>query len=129
MTDVTVSFDRFMASYPIPAGWKVLGAIIIWIAGSRAINIIGSLSGRGMRAQKVDPTLIRYFEGTIEVIVNCTACLCGSRISGAVGESGGLSQTPRCRKISLCETDRVPAEQLLSGGVGAGRREVVVIRL
>lgn len=69
MTDALTSFDRFMAVYLIPVGWKVLGAVILWIVGSWVIRIIGNLSGRGMRAQKLDPTLIKYFDATIRVIL------------------------------------------------------------
>ncbi len=69
MIDAMTSFDRFMAVYLIPVGWKVLGAIILWILGSWAIRIIGNLSGRGMRAQKLDSTIIKYFDATIRVIL------------------------------------------------------------
>lgn len=69
MIDAITSFDRFMAVYLIPVGWKVLGAIILWIIGSWAIRIIGNLSGRGMRAQKLDPTLIKYFDATIRIVL------------------------------------------------------------
>jgi small conductance mechanosensitive channel len=69
MGDMLSSFDKFMAVYLIPVAWKVLGAVVLWIVGSWAIKIIGNLSGRGMRAQKVDPTLVRYFEATIRVIL------------------------------------------------------------
>ncbi|HOW53642.1 MAG TPA: mechanosensitive ion channel family protein [Syntrophorhabdaceae bacterium] len=69
MIDAMTSFDRFMAVYLIPVGWKVLGAIVLWIVGSWVIRIIGNLSGRGMRAQKLDPTLIKYFDATIRVIL------------------------------------------------------------
>ena len=69
MVDWITNFDKFMAVYLIPTGWKVLGAVVLWIVGSWAIKIIGNLSGRGMRAQKVDPTLIKYFEATIRVIL------------------------------------------------------------
>ena len=69
MGEWMTSFDKFASVYLIPVGWKVLGAVILWIAGSWVIKIIGNLSGRGMRAQKVDPTIIKYFEATIRVIL------------------------------------------------------------
>ena len=67
MVDWVTNFDKFMSAYLIPVGWKVIGAIVLWIVGSWAIKIIGNLSGRGMRAQKLDPTLVKYFEATIRV--------------------------------------------------------------
>lgn len=69
MADFFTSFDKFMTVYLIPVGWKVLGAVILWIIGSWAIKIIGNLSGKGMKAQKLDPTLIKYFEATIRVVL------------------------------------------------------------
>lgn len=69
MGEWMVNFDKFMASYLIPVGWKVIGAIFLWIVGSWAIKFIGNLSGRGMRAQKLDPTLVKYLEATIRVIL------------------------------------------------------------
>lgn len=69
MGEWMVSFDKFMVSYLIPVGWKVIGAIALWIVGSWAIKFIGNLSGQGMRAQKLDPTLIKYFEATIRVVL------------------------------------------------------------
>ena len=58
-----------MVAYLIPVGWKVIGAVVLWIVGSWAIKILRNLSGRGMRAQKLDPTLIKYFEATIGVVL------------------------------------------------------------
>ncbi len=69
MGDFLTSFDKFMTVYLIPVGWKVLGAVILWIIGSWAIKIIGNLSGRGMKAQKLDPTLIKYFEAAIRIVL------------------------------------------------------------
>jgi small conductance mechanosensitive channel len=69
MPEWMMSFDKFIAVYLIPVAWKVLGAIIMWIIGGWVINLIGSLSRKGMTAQKVDPTLITYVEATIRVIL------------------------------------------------------------
>lgn len=69
MLDALTSFDRFMAVYLIPVGWKVLGAIVLFIVGSWLIKIIGNLSRRGMRARKLDSTLVKYFDATIRVIL------------------------------------------------------------
>ena len=69
MSEWAMSFDKLMTVYLIPVGWKVLGAIIVWIVGGWAINLIGRLSGSGMKAQKVDPTLITYIEAAIRIIL------------------------------------------------------------
>jgi small conductance mechanosensitive channel len=75
MSDWAINFDKFMAVYLIPVGWKVLGAIIVWVAGGWVINIIGRLSGSGMKAQKVDPTLITYIEAGIRIILRIVLIL------------------------------------------------------
>ncbi|MBT9496328.1 MAG: mechanosensitive ion channel family protein, partial [Zoogloea sp.] len=58
-----------VTNYLIPLGWKLAGAIALWIIGGWAINLIGNLSSRGMTRQKVEPTLIRYVEATLRVIM------------------------------------------------------------
>jgi small conductance mechanosensitive channel len=69
MPEFVTSFDRLVAVYLIPAGWKILGAIIVWVIGGWAINLISRLSSQGMRAQKLDVTLIKYIEAAIKVIL------------------------------------------------------------
>ncbi len=65
----TLGFDlnQFMTVYLIPLGWKLLGAITLWIIGGWVINLIGNLSNRGMTRSKVEPTLIRYVEATLRI--------------------------------------------------------------
>ncbi len=67
MPEWVSSFDKFITGYLIPVGWKVAGAIVLWIIGGWVINIIGNLSRRGMTAQKVDATLIIYAESIIRI--------------------------------------------------------------
>lgn len=69
MTDFGITFEKLLAVYLIPVGLKVLGAVIMWVVGGWAINIIGKLSSRGMATQKIEPTLIRYAESTLRVIL------------------------------------------------------------
>jgi|SRR5271157_92743 len=69
MGDWITRFNTFMVSYLMPVGWKVIGAVVLWIVGSWAIKIIRNLSVRGMGARKLDPTLIKYFEATIGVVL------------------------------------------------------------
>jgi small conductance mechanosensitive channel len=69
MPEWATNIDALVSNYLIPVGWKVLGAVIMWIVGGWAINLIGRLSSRGMTAQKVDPTLITYADSTIKVIL------------------------------------------------------------
>ena len=67
----TLDFDlgNLVTTYLIPLGWKLAGAILLWIVGGWVINVVGNLSNRGMTRQKVEPTLIRYIEATLRVIM------------------------------------------------------------
>lgn len=60
---------NIITNYLIPLGWKLAGAIALWVVGGWAINLIGNLSSRGMTRQKVEPTLIRYVEATLRVVM------------------------------------------------------------
>ncbi len=67
MPDWVSSLDKFISGYLIPVGWKVAGAIVLWIIGGWVINILGNISRRGMSAQKVDATLVAYAETIIRM--------------------------------------------------------------
>ncbi|WP_374485011.1 mechanosensitive ion channel family protein [Zoogloea sp.] len=58
-----------LTAYLIPLGWKLAGAVALWIIGGWLINAISTLSSRGMTRQKVEPTLVRYVEATLRVIM------------------------------------------------------------
>jgi small conductance mechanosensitive channel len=51
-------------------GLKVLGAIGLWIVGRWLIGFSLRLIGRGMTRQKIDPTLIRYFQSAVNALLN-----------------------------------------------------------
>lgn len=67
MTETLTELDQFLTHYLIPLGWKLVGAIVLWIIGGWVINFIGNLSHRGMTRSKVEPTLIRYIEATLRI--------------------------------------------------------------
>ena len=68
-TESSLDFGNILTTYLIPLGWKLAGAIALWIVGGWAINLISNLSSRGMIHQKVEPTLVRYIEATLRVIM------------------------------------------------------------
>jgi small conductance mechanosensitive channel len=69
MTDFVMDADKFLSVYLIPMAWKVAGAIVLWVVGGWVIGWISRLSSNGMTARKVDPTLIRYADAAIRVIL------------------------------------------------------------
>ena len=68
-TESAFDLGSIITTYLIPLGWKLAGAIALWIVGGWVINLIGNLSNRGMTRQKVEPTLVRYVEATLRVIM------------------------------------------------------------
>ncbi|MBS1829913.1 MAG: mechanosensitive ion channel family protein [Acidobacteria bacterium] len=53
----------------INVGWKLLGALLLWIVGRMLIRFAMRLLGGGMRAQGVEATIIRYAQNTISVLL------------------------------------------------------------
>jgi len=56
-------------TYLVPFGWKILGAIAVWIVGSWVVKFIAAGFGRMLAARKVDPTLGRYLEASAVVLM------------------------------------------------------------
>lgn len=61
--------SQTLTNYALNAGTKVLGAIVLWIIGGLIINVIIRVIKGGMTSRNVDPTLIRYAESSIRVIL------------------------------------------------------------
>ncbi|MFN7932602.1 MAG: mechanosensitive ion channel family protein [Bryobacteraceae bacterium] len=53
----------------INVGWKLLGALLLWVVGRMLIRFAMRLLGGGMRAQGVEATIIRYAQNTISVLL------------------------------------------------------------
>jgi small conductance mechanosensitive channel len=53
----------------ISIGWKLLGALLLWIAGRMLIRFAMRLLGGGMRAQGIEATIIRYVQNTVNVLL------------------------------------------------------------
>jgi len=68
-SESSLDLGNLVSTYLIPLGWKLAGAIALWIVGGWIINLIGNLSTRGMTHQKVEPTLVRYVEATLRVVM------------------------------------------------------------
>jgi small conductance mechanosensitive channel len=66
---VTSAFDAAVV-WLVPVGFKVLGAIALWIVGRRLIHFAVSLMQRGMRRQPIDPTVIGFLGSAVSVTLN-----------------------------------------------------------
>ena len=74
-SDLVVEVERVLVPYLVDVGWKLLGAIILWVVGGWVINLIGKFSREGMTARKVDPTLIKYGDSSIKVVLRIVLVL------------------------------------------------------
>jgi small conductance mechanosensitive channel len=67
--DLHGNFSRLVDGYLLPLGWKLLGAVAIWIIGGWIIRLIAGLAVGAMVRHKVEPTLSRYTESTLKVVL------------------------------------------------------------
>ncbi len=51
-------------------GLKVLGAVVIWVVGRKLISVARKLTTRALERQKIDPTLVRYLDSTLGVVLD-----------------------------------------------------------
>jgi small conductance mechanosensitive channel len=61
--------EQFATAYLIPFGWKIAGAIAVWILGSWVIRLLRVALEKSLLARKVDPTLSRYVEAGANVML------------------------------------------------------------
>ena len=64
------SYRQLAMTYATDIGLKILGAIVVWIAGRWLIGLAGRLLQQAMGRQKVDPTLMRYVGSFLTVTLN-----------------------------------------------------------
>ena len=61
--DLTAIFN----TYILPLGWKLLSAVATWIIGGWFISFILDRFSKGQLSKKTDPTLMKYFEGGLNI--------------------------------------------------------------
>ena len=55
--------------YLVPFVWKIVAAIVIWIVGGWLVRLVNKWIGRSLSVRNVDPTLRRYVEGGVSVLL------------------------------------------------------------
>jgi small conductance mechanosensitive channel len=80
--DVSSTLSRILEGYILPLGWRVLGAIALWIVGGWLIGLVSRLLGGTLTRQKVEPTLARYSVSTAQVILRIVLVLAVLSIFG-----------------------------------------------
>ncbi len=66
--DTTVLLSSLNATL-ISIGWKLLGALLLCIAGRMLIRFAMRLLGGGLRAQGIESTIIRYVQNAVNVLL------------------------------------------------------------
>lgn len=61
------TITTFVNAYIVPLGWKLIGAVVVWIVGSWLIKVAGKLVSKSLNSRKVDATLVRYAEGAVNI--------------------------------------------------------------
>lgn len=67
--DIVGQTANLFNAYVVPLGWKLVGAIAVWIVGGWVIRIARAAIGRTLLAQKVDSTLAGYIEAGANVML------------------------------------------------------------
>jgi len=61
--------EAFVRLYLIPIAWRILGAAVIWLAGTWAIKLLRQGLKRFMRLRTIDPTLASYLDTSAGVVL------------------------------------------------------------
>jgi len=68
-TDIVSQTTNLVNAYVVPLGWKLIGAIAVWIVGGWVIRFLRAAIGRALVLRKVDPTLASYIEVSANVML------------------------------------------------------------
>ena len=68
-SDIVGQATNLFTLYVVPLGWKLGGALAVWIVGGWVIRLLRAAIERTMRAKKVEPTLAGYIEASANVLL------------------------------------------------------------
>jgi small conductance mechanosensitive channel len=67
--DVASQLSTLVNTYLVPLGWKLLGAVAVWVIGGWIVRLVRAALGRFLVARHVDTTLIRYLDAGANVLM------------------------------------------------------------
>jgi small conductance mechanosensitive channel len=67
--DYSSQLSALVQAYVVPFGWKLAGALAVWIVGGWVVRLVRAALGRFLGARKVDTTLIRYLDASANVLM------------------------------------------------------------
>lgn len=73
-TDVAAGWlsqlKKVLMEYAVPIGGKIVGALVLWIVGRIVIRAVLRMINNTFEKRKLDPTLVRYLDSVISVVLN-----------------------------------------------------------
>jgi len=67
--DMSAQISALVNTYIVPLGWKLVGALAVWIIGGWIVRLVRAALGRFLVARQVDTTLIRYLDASANVLM------------------------------------------------------------
>ena len=67
--ELTSQLEALFNTYIVPFGWKLLGALAVWIIGGWVVRAVRAALGRFLVSRHVDTTLIRYLDASANVLM------------------------------------------------------------
>ena len=67
--ELTSQLETLFNTYIVPFGWKLLGALAVWIIGGWIVRAVRAALGRFLVSRHVDTTLIRYLDASANVLM------------------------------------------------------------
>ena len=64
------AFVQSAATTMVAVGWKVAGAVVLWLAGRWLISFALRLVGKALATQHFDLTLTRYLQTALSILLN-----------------------------------------------------------
>ena len=64
---MSIDISQFINTYIIPLGWKLIGALLVWIIGGWIINLLVKSLSKNLQRRNFDATLAKYAEGSAKV--------------------------------------------------------------
>lgn len=75
MNDWTWSADQVLNEYLLPLGWRLAGAVALWVVGSWVIRWIDRMGVRAMSARRVDSALMHPMSAVVRVLLRLVLAL------------------------------------------------------
>lgn len=80
--DLSTSVSALVTTYLVPLGWRLLGALAVWVIGGWVIRLARAGFGRFLRARHVDATLAGYLDTSLNVLMKILVLI---GVLGALG--------------------------------------------